>query len=207
MSKKEEWKTKEQLLEMFHSIQMEKGLVSSKKREIVKVNTITSHTPNTEPVDEKCTFIITRGDKMGEKCSSRCKQGTSFCVKHYKPPKEDGSTLHAATQIVSTTTTLEQKEEKKEDKKEVPVKTFSLEMKFKKVETEQHVLQPLEIKVKDSYRIVNDSSVVVNDSNEIIGYLVNKNIVYGSNKEVDKIAKEYKLVVNKSNWKEDHIDE
>jgi hypothetical protein len=206
ISQKEEWSTKEDLLTLFHSVQTSQSGQSNhsvqsgdvKYTPIVSMSKPKSDTMQqkqsnaNEPLTEKCMFIITRGDKMGDKCGSRTKQGTSYCVKHYKPPKEDG-------------TPLVQDEKKEEVKKDT--KTFSLEMKFKKVDEEPIAAKSLEIIVQDEHRLVKSTQVVVNSSDEIIGYLQNKQLVYGSTKEVDKVAKEYKLVINKSNWKEDHIDE
>ena len=38
--------------------------------------------------DTKCIFIITRGDKMGEKCGNKVKKD-SYCQKHYKEDKKE----------------------------------------------------------------------------------------------------------------------
>lgn len=184
IEKKEEWSTKEDLMDLFRSVQSGKPV----KRRDSKV----------KEEDDKCTFIITRGDKMGEKCNSRSKPGTSFCVKHYKTPKDEDE---------KDSLKIDVKEVKRDDVKEVKrePKTFSLEMKFKKDNEKEP--KKLEIEEKGMIRLVKSTSVVINASNEIIGYMKQDTLIHGSSKEVDKVAKDYRLSFNKSEWKEDHIDE
>jgi hypothetical protein len=171
---KAEWETKEDLLQLFY------GTNEKKVKKVVQAS------------DDKCTFIITRGEKMGEKCSSRVKSGTSFCVKHFKPSKED-----------------EVKEVKEEKEVKSDSKTVSLEMKFKKLDlNDSKVDSKVAEFVKDgAFRVVRGTKVVVNDSNDVIGYLVKDQVVFGSSKEVDQVCKQFTLSLNKSNWKPDHIDE
>lgn len=171
---KAEWETKEDLLQLFQGT-----FKSASEKKVKKV---------IQPSDDKCTFIITRGEKMGEKCSSRVKSGTSFCVKHFKPSKEE-----------------EVKEVKEEKEVKSDSKTVSLEMKFKKLDLNDSKVAEF---VKDgAFRVVRGTKVVVNDSNDVIGYLVKDQVVFGSSKEVDQVCKQFTLSLNKSNWKSDHIDE
>lgn len=180
---KSEWETKEDLLKLFHG----KFHVTTKA---VQSDKIVKKVVPSQASDDKCIFIITRGDKMGEKCSSRVKSGTSFCVKHFKPTKEKDEVV---------------KEEKKEEQKHEESKTVLLEMKFKKLDLNDKKVAEF---VKDGpFRVVKGTKVVVNDENQVIGYLVKDRLVHGSSKEVDQVCKEFKLNLNKLNWESDHIDE
>ena len=182
--KKDAWKTKDDLMALFLNVTKQ-----PQPERITKTKPVVH-----ECTDEKCVFVITRGEKQGSKCGSRVKPGTSYCVKHFKSSKDDD----------------------KEDKKEVAVpekkvvteesKTISLEMKFKKEEV-AGPSKTIETVMQDGHRVIKNTKVVVNQKNEILGYLIKTGLKRGATKETDKIAKEYKLVYNKDDLPEDHIDE
>ncbi len=218
IDKKDEWKTKEDLMDLFLS---QSGAVAT-GAPVYKVSksnaaataavastgaTGVAVASGATGTSDKCIFIITRGDKMGEKCSSRVKPGAQHCVKHYKPTKEDEKKEVVQKDIV-------QKEDKKkkcdepEEKRTIvseESKTISLEMKFKK--QEEIPTKTAEFVSQGKYRIVKNTKVVVNDKNDIIGYLNKSVLVHGSNKEVDAVSREYKLNINKNDWSSNHIDE
>lgn len=186
VDKKNEWNTKEDLLVLFKQVSGEK--ITSKQVSSVQNNVQHSSKQSTD----KCTFIITRGEKMGEKCNSRVKTGTEYCIKHYKPSKDDDKTvtkdepLHVTEQVHET-------------------KTLSLELKFKK---EDDIPKKMPVfSTIGTHKVVKNTKVVVNDLHEIIGYLNKTDLVYGSNKELDSVSKEFNLLINKSSWATEHIDE
>jgi hypothetical protein len=37
--------------------------------------------------DDKCKFIITRGEHLGTRCKSRCKNDSEYCLKHQRDKK------------------------------------------------------------------------------------------------------------------------
>ena len=185
VEKKNEWSTKDDLLVLFQQVSGQK--ITAKQVSYGQTNVSHSSKQSTD----KCTFIITRGEKMGEKCNSRVKVGTEYCIKHYKPSKDDEKQISKEEPLNVT---------------EVPEsKTFSLEMKFKK-EDDVPKKNPV-FSTIGTYKVVKNTKVVVNDLNEIIGYLNKTDLVHGSNKEVDSVSKEFALSINKSSWPSDHIDE
>jgi hypothetical protein len=211
IDKKKEWKTKEDLVALFHKASGCVGTVGTDGT--VSSSVTISKQPTTKAVStvstsvsyEKCIFIITRGDKMGEKCCSRVKPGTQFCVKHYKPSKEEEKNEDAQKDVKKED--KKKKEDEQDEKKpfQDDSKTISLEMKFKK--QEELPAKIAEYGSHGKYRIVKNTKVVVNEKNDIIGYLNKSVLVHGSNKEVDSVSKEYKLNINKVDWPSDHIDE
>jgi len=60
-----------------------------KKEEAKKEDVCKKETNQIESKEEykRCIFIITRGEKLGDQCTARAKHD-SFCVKHYKDPKQ-----------------------------------------------------------------------------------------------------------------------
>lgn len=132
---------------------------------------------------ERCTFKITRGDKIGERCTSRVKESTHFCVKHTKDDKSE----------------VKQKPEpvKKDDIVEHENATLRMEQKFKK---ETNVIS-VETDTVDGHTIIKGTNVVLQNG-QVVGYLQNKQLVTKSNADTEKAVRKYQLV-----WKHDELDE
>jgi len=148
--------------------------------------TVWNHIVHPPVQTEKCIFVITRGEKMGQMCGSRTKKGHSVCMKHYKEPK--GIESVAAVLGSDETTVVTEVPE------DVPVETqkiITLNMKFRRATI------PLETEVLHSYRVVKGTVVVVNACNQIMGYLEQGELIRSANKETQRIEREYQLEFNR----------
>ena len=170
---------KEEMIKAWNSL-------SGEKKEKEKIEKCTEYS------NEKCTFVITRGEKMGERCTSRAKKDTLFCVKHTKDTKDK----------------KEEKEEKKEveetnqPKNELEFMTSSHRIELKKKVKTKKVLT---FEVVHGFKIIKDTMIVVNDSNEMIGYLQDDKLIHSTTFEYDKFVQLYDVKVNRDGWKD--IDE
>ena len=137
--------------------------------------------------DEKCIFKITRGDRIGERCTSRIKQGSVYCTKHFKEPekKEEKSNEHRVA--------IDDKIEKK-DKPSTDLSTrVSEELKKKKTsQTPRPVLDNLP---GSSYKKIQSTNVIVSESGlAIIGYLQDEVLHKEKNQETEQAVRDYQLV-------------
>ena len=143
--------------------------------------------PQTKPSAterEQCTFKITRGDKIGERCTSRAKEHSSFCVKHTKGERKEEKE--------------EDKVEPKEKKPEHHNSSVRMEQKFKEKERET---PRLETEVVDGHTVAKGTNVVIQDK-FVVGYLDGTSLVLKANADTEKVVRTYQLV-----WKHDTIDE
>jgi len=188
---------------------------TSKEGLISLWNDVKLNKENAEQKDKTCPFTITRGKKMGEACGSSLKAGMKFCMKHTKDkPKDDEKEPSMPSPVIKP---MEAKDKRMEiehdsrDTKEVKDTRESKDKKKEEVMTNSHRME-LEMKKKEEVKktlvveIVNDHSVVkgtnvIIQHNKIIGYLNEKEVCYETSAEVEKVSKEYGLVINRSQWK------
>lgn len=182
------------------------------------VETVKPVPAEAKPVASKanatCPFVITRGDKMGEKCGSGLRPGMNYCMKHNKdkpkvPEKEtttddEKSSVKSvkSSPIIKSTDPTREKTEKTE-KIENLTSSQKLEQEFKRREQQKKLMITETI---GGNTIIKGTMVVVNAQQQIIGYLQDKTVVHGTSAEVEKASKEYSVQINRSQWKV-HIDE
>jgi hypothetical protein len=136
-----------------------------------------------ESKDEKCIFKITRGDRIGERCTSRIKQGSVYCTKHFKEPeKKEEKTDHRIA--------IDDKIQEKKDKPSTDLSTrVAEELKKKK---RQPVLDTL---TGSLYKKIKSTNVIVSESGlEIIGYLQDEVLHKEKNQETEQAIRDYQLV-------------
>jgi hypothetical protein len=184
-----------------------KPVESSKPVETVK-------TAEAKPVASKanatCPFVITRGDKMGEKCGSGLRPGMNFCMKHNKdkpkvPEKDTTDEEKSSVKSVKSSPIIKSTEptRDKTEKMESMTSSQKLEQEFKRKEQQKKLMITESI---SGNTVIKGTMVVVNAQQQIIGYLQDKNVVHGTSAEVEKASKEYGVQINRSQWKV-HIDE
>jgi hypothetical protein len=170
--------------------------------------------PEAKPVASKanatCPFVITRGEKMGEKCGSGLRPGMSFCMKHNKdkpkvPEKDTSDEEKSGIKSVKSSPIIKSTEPPREktEKMENLTSSQKLEQEFKRREQQKKLMITENI---SGNTVIKGTMVVVNTQQQIIGYLQDKNMVHGTSVEVEKAAKEYGVQINRSQWKV-HIDE
>jgi hypothetical protein len=152
-------------------------------------NDICNDICNDKLKDNECIFIITRGDHLGEKCKSRCKNDSKYCLKHYrvtdKPINIKNNSIISIknNDNVDRSTLLENK-----------YRELSIKKKYNIVE----------IEFIDKYTCLKNTKVVLNKDKHIIGYLDKDNIfIKGKNKDTEKISKMYHICY----FIDDEIDE
>ena len=181
VAEKPNW-TKAQLVECWNQLSDDSKKVEPKKAEPSKEvkKKVEPKKEEDKKVDpDKCIFKITRGEKMGEQCTSRPKAGQKFCVKHFKPnsdSKEEESEPVEKQLVVKEVVSHSEKMEK--------------DMKSKQ--------EKMEIELKHDHSFVKGTSVVLNKSKAIIGHWDGKKLVEEHNGETDRIQKQYHLSFSKS---------
>jgi len=216
VSEQGKWKTKTDLIHLWNN----GSLVESVSSRIIikeaekpkkdeekekKLETVSEHKASTVVNNDskdagQCTFKITRGDKMGEQCTSRAKYDT-FCAKHYRGDKSKPVEQPIEKETVSTSTSSSVHpspviEQKMFVALSSDMTTLDLKLKKKPVKTVEWTL-------KGTHRVVNNTSVVINEDNHVIGYLEKDKLVCSSNPEVIKVQKEFALQF----FSESEIDE
>ncbi len=131
-----------------------------------------------KPDSDRCIFKITRGDKMGEQCTSRSKKDESYCVKHYKPNRD--------TKETEETPSKEKQIIVEETKSDVP-SSVRLEKDMKEKQ------EKAEYEVVNGHTLVKGTTVVVNSKKAIIGYLDGTHVVHKQNTETGAVQKKYHL--------------
>lgn len=161
--------------------------IDDKKKEKVEEKVATEYSA------DKCTFVITRGEKMGERCSSRVKKDTLFCVKHTKDKKDD---VKDVSEI--------KKDDVRKEVNEIEFMTSSHRMEIE-MRKKSKQIKPLSLEKVDEYTVIKGTPIVLNDSNDVIGYLHGKTFIKGITPDFDKIIQSYNLTINRNGWSE--IDE
>jgi hypothetical protein len=134
-----------------------------------------------KPDSDRCIFKITRGDKMGEQCTSRSKKDESYCVKHFKPNRETKETKET-----EDTPSKEKQVIVEETKSDLP-SSVRIEQDMKKKQ------ETVEYEVVNGHTLVKGTTVVVNAKKAIIGYLDGSTVVHKQNKETEAVQKQYHL--------------
>ena len=163
--------TKPELTEKWNELMGEPG----KKMETKKV----SEKPVEKKQDsDRCIFKITRGDKMGEQCTSRAKKDESYCVKHYKPNRD--------TKETEETPTKEKQIIVEETKSDIPSSVrIEKDMKEKQEKAEYEIV--------NGHTLVKGTTVVVNAKKAIIGYIEGTHVVHKQNAATEAAQKKYHL--------------
>jgi hypothetical protein len=188
-----------------------KQVETSKQTETVKQEV----KPMASRANATCPFVITRGEKMGEKCGSGLRPGMNFCMKHNKEkPKavekdsldvEEKSQVSSvkSSPVIKSTEPTKEKRVQVQESNESMTSSQKLEQEFKRKEQQKKLMITENI---SGSTVIKGTMVVVNAQQQIIGYLQDKNMVHGTSVEVEKAAKEYGVQINRSQWKV-HIDE
>ena len=202
VSEQGKWKTKTDLIHLWNNGSLVESVSSRiiiketekpKKDEEKKGDTVSEHHVTNTTVSKdtgQCTFKITRGDKMGDQCTSRIKYDT-FCAKHYrgdksKPVEKPDDKESQPTSTSSSVPPSPVIEQNMFVAISSDMSTLDLKLKKKPVKT-------VEWTVKKGHRVVKNTSVVINDDNRVLGYLEKDKLVCSSNPEVVKVQKEFSL--------------
>ena len=168
--------TKPKLVEKWNELMGEPIASQKSDVSIPKKTSVEKQSVDKKPESDRCIFKITRGDKMGEQCTSRSKKDESYCVKHYKPNRETKETEETpAKQAVAEET-------------KITVSSSVLmedDMKRKQNAAEYEVI--------NGHTLVKGTKVVVNAKKAIIGYLDGTNIIHKQNKETETVQKQFHL--------------
>ena len=186
------YSTKAELIKAWNSMEEKKEKKEKEEKKDDKEEKKEEKKVATEYSTDKCTFVITRGDKMGERCSSRAKKDTLFCVKHTKDKKDDVKEVEV------------KKDEVRKEVNEVEFMTSSHRMEIE-MRKKSKMVKPLSLEKVNEYTVIKGTPIVLNESNDVIGYLNGKSLIKGITAEFDKIIQSYDLTINRDGWSE--IDE
>ena len=189
------WKTKADLIHLWNTGSLTECVssrilikeVEHPKKEEEKKTEPVEVTENVSKDAGQCTFRITRGEKLGEQCTSRSKFDT-FCAKHYRGDKSKPSEKEEITSVSSTPSVHPSPiiEQKMFVAMSADLSTLDLKLKNKPV-------KKMEWTLKGDHRVINNTTVVINETNQILGYLDKDKLIRSSNAEVTKVQKEYAL--------------
>ena len=216
VSEQGKWKTKTDLIHLWNNGSLVESVSSRiiikeaekpKKEEEKKLETVTEHsvTPNTTHVSKdagQCTFKITRGDKMGDQCTSRAKYDT-FCAKHYRGDKSKPIEKPIETETEPLPTSASSSVHPSPVIEQKMFVALSSDMTNLDLKLKKKPVKTVEWTQKGTHRVINNTSVVINEDNQVIGYLEKDKLICSSNAEVVKVQKEFSLQF----FSESEIDE